>query len=66
MQEGKRERQEIQAFVPFITGPTIDIFHVFHFLYLVVANRPLLSSCSLVIWCQNYGARTRLSARSIV
>ena len=39
-----------------------EIFHVFLFLYLVVANRPLLSSCGLVIRC----ARMRLSAKSTV
>lgn len=67
LQERKRERQEIQAFVSFIIGPTIKKFFMFFlFLYLVFANRPLLSSCGLVIWCRNCGARTKLSVKSTV
>ena len=47
LQERKRERQGIKIFVSFIIGPinNQEIFNVFLFLYLVVANRPLLSSC---------------------
>lgn len=31
----------------------------------MVANRPLLSSCRSVIWCQNYGAGTRICENSL-
>lgn len=31
----------------------------------MVANRPLLSSCRSVIWCQNYGAETRICENSL-
>ena len=40
-----------------------EIFHVFLFLFLVVANRSLLSSCGSVIWCRSCGAGTRLSVK---
>lgn len=31
----------------------------------MVANSPLLSSCRSVIWCQNYGAGTRICENSL-
>ena len=62
LQEGKKERQGIQAFfLSKLDRQSRNFFFVF--LCLVVANRPLLSSCGSVIWCQNGGARTRLSVK---
>ena len=55
LQEGKRERQGIQAFISFIIGPTIKKFFVFVFLYLVVANRPLLQFSDLVLKLRHKG-----------
>ena len=63
LQERKKERQGIQAFFLQNWTDNQEIFHVCVFLCLVVANRPLLSSCGSVIWCQNCGARTRLSVK---
>ena len=43
LRERKREKQGIQAFVPLIIGPTNqEIFHVFLFLYEVVATSEFL------------------------
>ena len=64
LEERKREKQGIQAFSPFVTGPTIKKFFMFFFFFKWWLLLP--SSCGSVIWCRNYDARTRLSVKSTV